>query len=149
MTAALAAPPAVGRPTLYNYFNEAAPDAQRILQTTYGPRYGIVSAAKIPGLTRAKLVQETYPLYGQLPGGNGTTALVFIVMPNGRVKDSVVVYSSAPRNDRMVREMVSKWIYEPAKLNGSPVPTIESYVFGLRRVPWRVGYSRPPKEKKN
>ncbi len=149
MTAAIAAPPATGRPALYNYFNEDAPEAHRILQATYGPRYAIVSATKIPGLTPAKLVHETYPLYGRFAGGDGTTAVAFIVMPNGRIKDPVVVYSSAPRNDRLVREIVSKWIYEPAKLHGSPVAAIESYVFGVRRVPWSIGYSRPPKKKKN
>ncbi len=139
----------MGRPALYNYFTEAGPKEERILQATYGARYTIVSPAKTSGLAPAKVVQETYPLYGQIPGGAGRTAVAFIVMPNGRVKDPVVVYSTQPRNDRMVREMVSKWIYQPAKLNGVPVPSIASYYAGFSRLETRsVGYSRPPKKKK-
>ena len=145
--AAVAAPLASGRPPLYNYFNEAGPEQERILQATYGPRYTIVSAAKTSGLTPPKVVQETYPLYGRVPGGSGRTAVAFIVMPSGRVKDPVVVYSTQPRNDRMVREMVSKWIYQPAKLNGSPVPAIQTYYVGFSRATPSIGYSRPPKKK--
>ena len=147
-SAAVAAPPATGRPALYNYFNEAGPAEERILQATYGPRYAIVSAAKTSGLTPPKIVHETYPLYGRVPGGDGKTAVAFIVTPSGHVKDPVVVYSTQPRNDRMVREMVSKWIYQPAKLNGSPVPAIQTYFVGLGRATTRsIGYSRPPQKK--
>ena len=34
----------------------------------------------------------------------------------------------------MVREMVSKWLCKPAKLNGAPVPTILSEGFEFSRV---------------
>ena len=92
-------------------------------------------------------MQETYPLYGRVPGGDGKTAVAFIVLSNGRVKDPVVVYSTQPRNDRMVREMVSKWIWEPAKLNGGPVPSIQTHYVGFSRATRSIGYSRPPKKK--
>jgi TonB family protein len=147
LSAGVAASAATGRPALYNYFDQAGPKEEAILQATYGPRYSVVSATKTTGLTPPKLVQQTYPLYGRIPGGSGTTAVAFIVNPSGRVKDPVVVYSTQPRNDRMVREMVSKWIYEPAKLNGSPVPAIQTYAFGLGRATRSVGYSRPAKKK--
>ena len=142
-----AAPPPTGRPALYNYFDDGGPEQERILQATYGARYTIVPAAKTSGLTPAKVVQETYPLYGRVPGGDGKTAVAFIVLSNGRVKDPVVVYSTQPRNDRMVREMVSKWIWEPAKLNGAPVPSIQTHYVGFSRATRSIGYSRPPKKK--
>ena len=147
LSAAVAASAATGWPAVYNYFDKAGPKEQEILQATYGPRYSVVSAAKTSGLTPPKLVQQTYPLYGQIPGGSGRTAVAYIVTPSGRVKDPVVVYSTQPRNDRMVREMVSKWIYEPAKLNGSPVAAIQTYAFGFGRATRSVGYSRPAKKK--
>jgi hypothetical protein len=48
----------------------------------------------------------------------------------------------------MVREMVSKWLWQPAKLNGVPVPSIETHAVGFKRVPWQVGVKAPEKKKK-
>ena len=142
--AATAAEPARGRPMLYNYISEAGPGAERILQQTYGPRYTIVSAGKASGLTPPKITLQTYPLYGRVPGGPGKVAVAFIVTPNGRVKDPVVIYSTQPRINRMVREMVSKWLWQPAKLNGAPVPSIMAHYVGFSRATRSIGFS-PPK----
>ena len=144
----IAAEPVCGRPMLYNYISDVRAEGERILQETYGPRYTIVPAAKASGLVPPKLTLETYPLYGRVPGGPGKVIVAFVVGANGRVKDPVIVYSTQPRNDRMVREMVSKWLWKPAQLNGAPVPSIVSHRIGFSRVTRQIGYGRPPKEEK-
>ena len=143
LEAAVAAEPARGRPILYNYVTEAGPAGERILQETYGARYTIVPAGQASGLIPPKVTLETYPLYGRVPGGPGKLIVAFVVGPNGRVKDPVVLYSTQPRNNRMVREMVSKWLWQPAKLNGAPVPAIVSHNIGFSRATRSVGFSRP------
>ena len=145
--AAVAAEPVRGRPTLYNYVSDAGAEGERILQETYGPRYTIVPAAKASGLTPPKLTVQTYPLYGRVPGGPGRVIVAFIVAPNGRVKDPVVVYSTQPRINRMVREMVSKWLWKPAQLNGAPVPSIVSHRIGFGRAARQIGFSPGPKKR--
>jgi outer membrane biosynthesis protein TonB len=146
--AATAAEPARGRPALYNYLTDIGSDGERVLQQTYGGRYSIVSASKVSGLTAPKVTLQTYPLYGRVPGGPGKVAVAFIVLPNGHVKDPVVFYSNQPRNDRMVREMVSKWLWQPAKLNGAPVPSIMSHYIGFSNATRTVGYPHPQPKKK-
>lgn len=136
LQAVAAAEPASSRPMLYNYVTEGGPAAENMLKAKYGARYTIVPAKKTSGLIPANLPNKTYPLYGRVPGGSGKVLVAFIAAPDGHVKDPVVLYSTNPRLDRMVREMVSKWLCEPAQLNGTPVPTIlsEGFSFGrLRR----------------
>jgi len=101
-----------------------------------------VPARSVSGLTPPTVTSQTYPLYGQVPGGPGQVVVVFIVAPNGRVKDPVVVYSTQPRINRMVREMVSKWLWQPAQLKGAPVPTIVSHNIGFSRARRSIGFSR-------
>ena len=138
-----AAEPARGRPMLYNYVSEGGSEGNRILRQTYGGRYNIVPAAQASGLVPPKLTLQTYPLYGRVPGGSGRVLVAFIVAPNGRVKDPVVLHSTQARNDRMVREMVSKWLWQPARLNGAPVASIVSRDIGFGRARRSVGFSRP------
>ena len=145
---AFSAEPALGRPMLYNFVNDAGADGERILQQSYGPRYTIVPATRASGIVPPKLTLQTYPLYGRVPGGPGDAIVAFIVGPNGRVKDPVVVYSTQPRINRMVREMVSKWLWKPAQLNGAAVPAIVSHRVGFSRATRQIGFSPGAKKRK-
>lgn len=132
--AATAADPARGRPMLYSYVAAGGAEGERLLKEAYGARYTIVPARNASGLISPKLTSQTYPPYGRVPGGNGKVVVAFIAAPNGHVKDPVILHSTNPRVNRMVREMVGKRLCKPTQLNGAPMATIVSQNMGFSRM---------------
>ena len=81
--------------------------------------------------TRTVYVEPVYPEIARRAGVSGMVILEAVINPNGNVTD-VNVLRSIPLLDKAAMDAVRQWKYEPALLNGVPVPIVMTVtvVFG-------------------
>lgn len=77
-----------------------------------------------------------YPLEVQALGIEGKVKVSFTVTTNGMVTDVYVVGSPSPVLSELARKAVAGWIFEPARLGGTPINALvrQEVKFNL---PWR------------
>lgn len=60
---------------------------------------------------------------------DGSAQVVIHVNEMGELKDVFLAAFTHPEFGRMAEEYIWKWTFQPAKLNGEPIPVIKSYNF--------------------
>jgi protein TonB len=87
-----------------------------------GPPGSVFNFASLdnPPTTRVQISPD-YPHAAKAAGLDGEVWVEFIVDPSGRVHDPAVVRSSDRMFEEATLRAVSKWRFEPGKLNGRPV----------------------------
>ena len=80
----------------------------------------------------AKLTKRTvHPYIREV----GRVKIVAVADVNGRMRDPVVLESTNPRLNLMMRNSVTNWLCLPARLNGTAVPTVTQSTIVVR---WRA-----------
>ncbi len=90
--------------------------------------------AAAPNLVGPKLlhkVQPTYPATAAVSRVYGTVVLNVTVSETGRVT-KIEVVSGDPRLTPAARSAVAMWRYQPAELDGKPVPAVVPVVINFR-----------------
>ena len=83
-------------------------------------------------IQRPVLIERTqprYPLADRQRGVSGSVVLSVVIGSDGRVREPTVIRSVSPSMDRAATDAVQNWRYQPAVLNGTPVP-----VYGVVRM---------------
>ena len=77
-----------------------------------------------PGMTAPKGVYTPSPEYSEKARKkklNGTALLTIVVNSDGTVRDAVITRSLEPSLDKEAIKAVSKWKFEPATKDGTPI----------------------------
>ena len=107
-----------------------------------GERSGVVALSANAGparaggevreATRIVYVEPVYPEIAKRAGVSGVVILEAVIDPNGNVTD-VNVLRSIPLLDEAAMDAVRQWKYQPALLNGVPVPVVMTVTVNFGR----------------
>ena len=106
-----------------------------LVPVTTGPADGQRIVGKnAPGVTSPRVITEVAPRYTieALGRVKGTLRLECVVGPDGRVADTHIVSALDPGLDLQGIAAARHWRFEPAKLNGQPIPIIVTLELDFR-----------------
>jgi TonB family protein len=92
-----------------------------------------VVAAQSPAPLKQKHVEPIYPPESLRMGDEGEFIIELQVGKSGGVENARIVYSGCQRFEKSALNAVRQWRYEPAQVNGQPVPFV-----AVVRVPFRL-----------
>lgn len=114
------APPPAPKPVV-----AAAPEPPKVVEAKAGPPPEVVQPVAVR--------QPIPPVPSGMAGLGSPTASVRVqIGVDGRVLGASMQQSSHPLYDRMVLAAARDWLYEPAMLNGKPVPSEKVVTIQLR-----------------
>ena len=132
LTLCLATAGATGKRTVYSIKSAEGANAIRTAEEALGARFTIEPVAPSERFVAARFTRRTLHPYIREPGRVTIAAVADV---DGRLRDPVVIDSTNPRLHLMMLNSVKHhWKCEPARLNGTPVPSVIQSTVDVR---WR------------
>ena len=132
------------KPVIYNELEgDGGVVLDRQIKKAYGLKYAIVDTNRLAGYC------EPVPVGGEMPKSpvigpdsilGGYVLAAYIVSPEGRVVDPVVIISSDPRLSSAALAAMEGWRFTPGTLKGQPVPTTAAQEFNFGPLDVSHGY---------
>ena len=132
LTLCLATASATSRRTVYSIKSPDTGNSARSAEEALAERFTIVPVSANEQFVRATFTKRTLHPYIREPGRVTIAAVADI---DGRLRDPLVLESTNPRLHLMMLNSVKNhWKCEPARLNGTPVPSVTQSTIDIR---WR------------
>ena len=119
------------KPTVYSSLPPDQENALRSIQAALNDRFNVAPAPEREQFSPARVTKRmVHPYIREV----GRVTIAAVADVDGRLRDPVVIESTNPRLNIMMTASVKKWLCEPARLNGAPVPSITQSTIEVR---WR------------
>ena len=119
------------KPMVYSALGAEEENTARTAEQAFRQRYTVAPVSAKEQFVPAKVTKRTLPPYIRYVG---RVTVAYVAAVDGVARDPVVVESTNPRLNIMLRETVKNWRCVPARLNGAPVPTLMKNTIQIR---WR------------
>jgi TonB family protein len=124
---------AKSKPTVYNHIIRENDPRDKAIESAYAKKFTIVEVRDSKEYTGAVLKHSVHPRPVLNESGHelkGRVAVVMVVTSDGRVVEPFILESTDKRLNTAALDAVRQWREAPARLNGSPVSSVEWTVFG-------------------
>ena len=119
------------KPTIYSSLQPDQENALRSIQAALNDRFNVALAPEREQFSPARVTKRmVHPYIREV----GRVTIAAVADVDGRLRDPVVIESTNPRLNIMMRDSVKKWSCEPARLNGAPVASVTQSTIEVR---WR------------
>ena len=119
------------KPTVYSALGTEEEKSARGIQEVFSDRFTVTPVQSSEQFVPAKVTKRTLPPYIRYVG---RVTVAYIAGVDGLAREPVVIDSTNPRLNLMLRETVKNWRCVPARLNGTPVPSVMKNTIQIR---WR------------
>ena len=109
------------KPTVYSALASADEPTARNVEEVFRDRFTIASVSDKEQFVPATVTKRTLPPYIRYVG---RVTVAYVAGVDGLARHPVVLESTNPRLNLMLRETVKNWRCVPARLNGTPVPSV-------------------------
>lgn len=121
---------AAGGPTVYSSPSGEQDRPTRSVQEAFGDR---VTVAPVPASARFTPAKFTKRMVHPYIREAGRVTIAAVADAKGRLRDPVVLESTNPRLNILMRDSVKNWGCVPARLNGTPVASVLQTTIVVRR----------------
>ena len=117
------------KPTVYSALGGQTENTARNAEQVFRDRFTVASIPGNEQFVPAKVIKRTLPPYIRHVG---RVTVAYVAGVDGVARNPVVVESTNPRLNLMLRETVKNWRCVPARLNGAPVPSVMKNTIRIR-----------------
>ena len=119
------------KPTVYSALAAEEENTARSVEEVFRDRFTVTPVSGKEQFVPAKVTKRTLPPYIRYVG---RVTVAYVAGVDGVARNAVVVESTNPRLNLMLRETVKNWRCVPARLNGTPVPSVMKNTIHIK---WR------------
>ena len=126
-----------GKPEVYNHVTGASSEMDRVVHATYESRWRVIDISERDGTytpPRVKDARAPLPVFDVKGDAvRGKVLAFFIIGPDGRVQDPVIIQASDPRLGPPVLATLANWTFVPARFKGEAVAATGGEEFNFPR----------------
>ena len=124
------------RPVVYHRVTAKDDPRDRAERDAYGSKFTVIELADGRAYTPPQPIDGRLPKLARAASGevlSGDVLVAYIVTPDGRAIEPVVLHSTDARLDATALKATESWRFEAARLHGAPVATVSAQQFTFRR----------------